>query len=171
MHARVLGFDPGTAHTGYSLITGTISKTHKEKPQLSGSWGVLRTSIDDADVRGRIDILGKEMSALIEDLKPTHIAIEDFTEQGKIVGKTYKEMSWLTEHMRMVGRAHGYEVAIYENGYWKKQTIGIIHATKVQVQHYVLHHVMGAEVLTKLPKSKNHIWDSVGVGNCMYQSL
>ena len=171
MHVRILAFDPGTANMGFATLSGFVSPQSDTMPQLTNDWGILHTNVSEGDVRTRIDALGDGMAQLIERIQPTHVAIEDFTEQGKRVGKTYKEMAWLTEHLRMVGRALNYDIAIYENGYWKRKTLGIRGATKVQVQHFLRHHVQGSEALIHLPKNKNHIWDSVGVGYCLYTEL
>lgn len=162
---RILSFDPGTADTGWSLIEGVLRKEVK----LTQHFGVLKTSMEDGDVRTRIDMLGEEMRGLVVRLDPTHIVIEDFTEQGKLVGKTYKEMSWLTEHMRLTGRELGHEVTIYENQEWKKIAVGASRLSKDQVKHFVAHRVANAGALLK--GRPTHIWDSVGIGYAKYNEL
>lgn len=164
MKVRILGFDPGTANTGYGCIEGNSSEV-----KMTKHYGLLNTKKEDGEVRERIDTLGVMVRELVEIIKPTHIAIEDFTEQGKLVGKTYKEMAWLTEHLRMTTRELGYEVAIYENGEWKKQTMGVMRANKVQVQHFISHKIPGAK--EALRKQKDHVWDSVGIAYCKYTNL
>lgn len=162
---RILGFDPGTANTGYGLIEGVIN----DIPALTQSNGVIKTTVKDGDVRDRIDAIGDKMRYLISHTKPTHIAIEDFTEQGKRVGTTYKEMAWLLEHMRLVSREMGFEAQIYTNAYWKKVTMGSAHVNKLQIQHFVTHHVTGAGNLLK--KQPTHVWDSVAIANCTFTLL
>jgi Holliday junction resolvasome RuvABC endonuclease subunit len=161
---RILAFDPGTENCGYASILyegKTVGMTRH--------FGVIRTSKADGDVRQRIDIIGGNMRQLISVIKPEHVVIEDFTEQGKAVGKTYKEMAWLTEHLRMVGRSMGYEVTVYENGEWKKLALGVMRANKEQVKHYVKHTLPEAEELLK--RQPTHVWDSVGIGLAKYQTL
>ncbi len=109
------------------------------------------------------------MRELANTLDPTHIVIEDFTEQGKLVGKTYKEMSWLIEHMRLVSRELGHEATIYENAEWKKIAVGASRLNKTQVKHFVAHRVANAGVLLK--GRPTHIWDSVGIGYAKYIQL
>lgn len=168
---RILGIDPGTANCGYATIEGDLN-TGTAVLLPSRCYGVVNTSISEGNVRERIDRIGEDVKLIVrQHSKPTHIAIEDFTEQGKRVGKTYKEMAWITEHLRMIGRELGYDVDIYENGYWKKHTLGIMRASKDQVQHYLGHKVEGAERLRSLPKSYNHIWDSVGIAYCKFLLL
>lgn len=161
---RILSFDPGTAETGWSLVEGT-----EKELRLTEHFGVVKTSKEDGDVRFRIDRIGHEMRRLIEELAPTHVVIEDFTEQGKRVGTTYKEMSWLIEHMRMVGREMDHVVTIYENAEWKQLAVGASRLNKDQVKHFVAHRVADAGVYLK--GRPTHIWDSVGIGYAKYKQL
>lgn len=151
---RVLGVDPGTANTGYALLEGDQILT----------FGLLKTDTTDGSVRARIDMIGDALQKIIKEWAPSVLAVEDFTEQGKMVGKTYKEMSWLTEHFRLLGKFLGIQTVIYKNGEWKKRTLGIHRATKQQVQHYVGRHLPEAERILK--KAPSHVWDAVGIALC-----
>lgn len=164
---RILSFDPGTAAMGWSLLDGDLTAASVE---LTEHFGVLRSSKQDGDVRSRIDSLGGSFDALIHAHHPTHVVIEDFTEQGKLVGKTYKEMSWLTEHLRLIGRSAGFEVTIYENAEWKKIATGAGRLSKDQVKHFVAHQVGQAQ--RRLGKrTPTHVWDSVGMGFAKFKQL
>ena len=162
----ILSFDPGTANLGYAAIVGNAQTS---EVRVGNYFGVFKTNkwLDGSEVavRERIDALGTDVSTLIKDVKPTFIAMEDFVEQGKRVGKTYKEMSYLTEHLRLVCRSLGYEVVIYANGIWKRKTLKATNASKIQVQHYIKHTVQDTE---KILKSPDHVWDSVGIGYCRW---
>lgn len=160
----ILAFDPGTADTGWALLNGELD----DAIALTTHFGVLKTTQQDGDVRSRIDRIGEQMRSLIRVHSPTHIVIEDFTEQGKRVGKTYKEMSWLIEHMRLIGREEGFEVTIYENAQWKKLAVGASRLSKDQVKHFVGHLVQNTKVLQGKP---THVWDSVGIGYAKYIDL
>lgn len=164
---RILGFDPGTANTGYALLQGDIPSKVVE---LTNHFGVLRTKKEDGDIRSRIDQLGSDMKKLIAQLQPAHVVIEDFVEQGKLVGKTYKEMAFLIEHMRLAGREMGYEVTIYENGEWKKIAIGAYRLNKEQVKHFVAHNVKNAKEFLG-SRTATHVWDSVGIAYAKYKQL
>jgi Holliday junction resolvasome RuvABC endonuclease subunit len=120
-------------------------------------------------VRDRIDEIGNDFRTLVAEHQPDYIAIEDFTEQGKFVGKTYKEMAWLTEHFRLVGRELGLEVDVYENGYWKKELTGAMRLNKAQVQHYVSTRIPQAR--KELAKQPDHVWDAVAIGLCKFHLL
>jgi Holliday junction resolvasome RuvABC endonuclease subunit len=161
----IIGLDPGTAHTGYSCLLGDLSSGCIT---LEG-FGMLKTKKADGEVRERIDTLGDGLRKLAGEFGASHIALEDFTEQGKLVGKTYKEMSWLTEHFRMVGRELGAVTEVYENGYWKKVLLKAARANKAQVEHYVRHRLPESGAL--LNKAPNHVWDSVAIGICMFHLL
>lgn len=155
---KILGIDPGTANTGY----GVVQKTSKGYSLVA--YGLIRTTPKEGDVRERIDRIGEHLANIITEFQPDVIAIEDFTEQGKLVGKTYKEMSWITEHFRMLCKQFGYEALILKNGEWKKKTLGIMRANKKQVMHYVGRMIPKAKELLKT--EKDHVWDSVGIALC-----
>jgi Holliday junction resolvasome RuvABC endonuclease subunit len=169
MKVRILSFDPGTASTGYAVLHGnTIPKTTEDL----FAFGMIRTRKvkgGSSEVRERIDEIGQRLRQLVTEYRPTHIAVEDFTEQGKIVGKTYKEMAWLTEHFRLVGRELGIATAVYENGFWKRELTGAMRLNKAQVQHYVSHRL--PKTVKQLAKQPDHVWDSVGVGLCCWNLL
>jgi Holliday junction resolvasome RuvABC endonuclease subunit len=130
---------------------------------------MITTKKSFGSVRERIDHIGNRVKELIEVVHPTHIAIEDFTEQGKFVGTTYKEMAWLTEHFRMIGREVGIEVTLYENGVWKKKLMGASRVNKNQVQHFISHALPNSA--DHLKGRPDHVWDSVGVGLCKWKEL
>ena len=162
----ILAFDPGTANLGYMVLRGNPKTS---EVQVTSSYGVFRTNKwvkgVEALPRDRLDILGTYIRALINVSKPDFIAMEDFVEQGKRVGKTYKEMSYLIEHLRLMCRAEGYEATIYSNGAWKKKTLGATNASKIQVQHFVRCKIKGTECLSSEP---DHVWDSAGIGYCRW---
>lgn len=164
---RILAFDPGTASTGYGCIQGNIRTL--EAKVITDFCGVIKTSITDGDVRKRIDDIGKEFKLLIEMTKPSHVVIEDFTEQGKQTGKTYKEMSWLIEHLRMAGREVGHEITIYENAEWKRIATGSKGLNKDQVKHFVSHKLKGTEGFKK--RTATHVWDACGIAYAKLKEL
>ena len=167
---RILALDTGTANTGWSLLQCDLATSTVRIIE----FGLIRTEKwekdgTEANIRDRIDEIGGLYTLLINRLKPDYIAIEDFIEQGKFVGKTYKEMAFLTEHLRVVGKSNGYDVIIFENGFWKKTIMKATRANKQQVQHFITHAI--PESATLLRKAKDHVWDSVGVGYCLYTLL
>lgn len=162
---RILAFDTGTANTAGALLVGNL----KHGTVDFGGFRMITTKKEFGSVRERIDFIGNEVRELIRQSEPTHMAFEDFTEQGKFVGKTYKEMAWITEHFRLIGREMGLPTSIYENGAWKKRTLKAMRASKEQVQHYLTHKLPG--IGSKLAKQPNHVWDAVGIGYCQWLDL
>lgn len=156
MKVKILAFDPGTANCGFGCLEGDETDVRATRV-----FGVIRTKKADGDVRKRIDIIGERAKSLISDVNPTHIVIEDYTEQGIRSGKNYKELAWLTEHLRLVARGMGYEPTIYENRAWKKIALGVGHTNKQQVKHYVRHAIPNIELL--LNRAPDHVWDAFGM--------
>ena len=66
----VLGIDPGTAITGYGLVTdrgeGTVAVAH----------GVITTP-SDLSLPDRLVMIQRELSAIIEHYRPDHAAVEE----------------------------------------------------------------------------------------------
>lgn len=164
---RILGFDPGTANLGWARLDGHLGTGHI---QATEHFGVAKTSLSDGDYRQRIDLLGEWFMETIECHKPTHIVIEDFTEQGVVTGTVYKEMATLIEHMRMVCRMLGHEATIYENAEWKKIATGSKGLNKDQVKHFVAHKIPQAKELYK-GRTVTHVWDSAGIGYAKFKQL
>jgi Holliday junction resolvasome RuvABC endonuclease subunit len=163
---RILGYDPGTAFTGYALVGGSIGKS----VELLPDFGVIKTTKADGDVRTRIDMIGNQVRDHIQELRPTHVAIEDFVEQGVDAGTTYKDMATLIEHLRMVCRYNGIEATIYPNAEWKKIAVGTKGLNKKQIQHFVSHRLPKAsELLTG--RTATHVWDSAGIAYAKYIEL
>lgn len=166
----VLGIDPGTANLGYAALL----YSYKENTASVFAYGVITTHKwnegTEVPVRDRIDSLGRSVLQLIASLKlegyPIFVAIEDFVEQGKLVGKTYKEMAALTEHLRTLVSTEA-ELRIYSNRAWKLNTIGIGTANKAQIKHYVQHHIDAAP----LNKEPSHVWDSVCIAYSLLQDI
>jgi len=163
---RILAFDPGTASTGWGIYEGNISSG--ELRFIDG--GVIESSKVVGDIRKRVDRIGGSVKMLIQALAPTHVTIEDYTEQGVASGTTYKDMSILIEHMRMICRIEGYEASIRTNAEWKRIAVGTGGLNKTQIQHFVKHHVKGIEVLGSRKKD-THIWDTAGIAYAEFTML
>lgn len=152
---RILSFDPGLANTGHALLwSGDYGDLVDKR-----FCGVIRTEKEPLTDRERIDAVGVEAWAFINHIKPTAIAIEDWTYMGK-KGKQESIMPVLVEHLRMVAKGFGVPVFVYANAEWKKMTLKAGGANKDQIKHYVSRRVANPDVLDRLPQ---HIWDAVGI--------
>lgn len=163
---RILAFDPGTANMGYAVLEGNIKENWL---RLEGG-GVIGTTKAHGDIRERVDRLGELVVGNIEAAKPSHIVIEDFIEQGVKSGTTYRDMSILIEHMRMLCRFEGFEATIYTNAEWKVLASGVRGLNKKQVQHLVKHNIEGTERLGDR-QIDTHIWDCAGIGYAKFKEL
>lgn len=161
----ILAVDPGTANLGYVVLRGNLAT----KAVFIACFGVLKTQKVDGSIRERLDLLGGQVKDIIAKEKPAYFVMEDFIEQGKRVGKTYKEMAFLTEHLRLVGSMCSVPTTIYTNARWKKLTLKSSGVNKLQVQHYVSHKLIGSAAL--LGKAPSHVWDSVAIGYCKWLEL
>jgi crossover junction endodeoxyribonuclease RuvC len=69
--ARILGIDPGLQLTGYGCIDCPAST---DQPQLV-EGGVIRLNRRD-DLAVRLDVLHRELTSVITELRPDHIVVE-----------------------------------------------------------------------------------------------
>lgn len=165
-YVKILGIDPGTASTGIGLIDGNIRTC---EAFVVPDWcKTIKTSIEDGDVRERIDAIGIEIANIVTCTTPDFVVIEDFTEQGKRTGTVYKEMSWLVEHLRMTCR-HLADTTIYENAEWKKLATGSKGLNKEQVKHFVANKISGTEAFKK--RTPSHVWDACGMAYAKLKQL
>lgn len=165
---RILAFDPGTASMGYGTIEGNLATAEVTAKK---HFGVLKSSLEDGEVRKRIDLLGAEYLNLLHVIHPTHVVIEDFTEQGSRTSRTiYKDMGSLIEHLRMAGRSMGYDVSIFDNAFWKKTATGSSGLNKDQVKHFVAHKIPKAKELLG-SRTANHVWDAYGIAYAKFKQL
>ena len=67
---RVLGVDPGTAITGYGIVEDGPAGTR------SLAYGVIRTASDQLHPE-RLQVIYREISALIKEWQPTTAAVEE----------------------------------------------------------------------------------------------
>ena len=68
--ARILGIDPGLQLTGYGCIDCPAST---DQPQLI-EGGVIRLNRRD-DLAVRLDVLHRELTSVITELRPDHIVV------------------------------------------------------------------------------------------------
>lgn len=167
---RIIGIDPGTENFGYALLEGSINAQEPDRSTcVLRDCGVWKSGASEGDVRTRIDRLTGRLHGYRQQVAAAYIASEDFTEQGRAVGKTYKEMSWLTESIRQLGREPGVTVDLYENADWKQFLMGARQATKQMVQHYIRHSFpQASEVLNGFP---DHTWDAAAIACTKFKRL
>jgi Holliday junction resolvasome RuvABC endonuclease subunit len=170
MPIKILGLDPGLAHTGWCLIYG-------ENEPSADHYGVLETvkwadkeRTFEVPMRDRIDHISDNIQKLIARYEPHFLVMEDFTWRGS-KGVTGSQMPALIENIRVMGRVLGYDVAIFTTAQWKRLLLGNGTATKVQVQHCV-HKKLGLdEIFWDAHDKGGHIRDAMALGLTQWKKL
>lgn len=128
----VLGIDPGTAATGY----GVVSDNSRE-PRGSLSLiecGVIRTAPRDA-LAVRLLGIYDEVRAIIERHRPNALAIEDVFYAKNV--RTTVVLGHARGVVLLAAQQHGMAIAEYPPAEIKKAVVGAGAATKEQVQFMV----------------------------------
>lgn len=129
---RVLGIDPGLQLTGY----GCIDVTGRSSDVRLVEAGVIRLS-PRATIASRLDRLYKDLTELLDELKPSHMVVEQLFSHYAHV-----RTSILMGHARGVvllsAAQRGIELQEILPTAVKKAVTGRGHATKRQVQMAVM---------------------------------
>ncbi|MCA9385011.1 crossover junction endodeoxyribonuclease RuvC [Candidatus Dojkabacteria bacterium] len=127
----VIGIDVGTAITGWGVVE--IDTIQKSKYKVHG-YGVIRTEAK-FPMHIRLEQIHDELSALIKEFKPTHMAIEDlfFFKNQKTVIKVGQARGVIM----LTGTQAGLELFDYTPLQVKQAVSGYGRADKKQVQKMV----------------------------------
>lgn len=126
---RVLGVDPGLTRCGYAVLA----------PGPSGSarvlaLGVLRTD-KDSETPSRLAILQTDVEALLEEFRPTAVAVERVFFQNNV--RTAIAVAQASGVVLAAGARRGCDVAEYTPSQVKDTVAGWGGADKAQVQRMV----------------------------------
>ena len=128
----ILGIDPGLRITGYGLVS--VSLAGRGQPSLREA-GVLRMKAK-GDLAERLLELHTTLSALIDDLKPTHVAVEQLYAHYK-----HPRTAILMGHARgtilLAAAQRGLPVTNLASTMVKRTVTGNGHAAKSQVQRAI----------------------------------
>ncbi len=154
---RILGLDPGLASVGWGLIV------YPEGGPRDVRWGAIHTPASDPMPR-RLDQIHRTVAALIAELKPDAIAIEELffatnVKTAIVVAQARGVLVLATAHS-------GVEVAEYTPLQIKKAVSGQGRASKNQVQRMVA-------TLLGLPEipTPDHAADALAVALCHGHSV
>ncbi len=128
---KVIGIDCGIATTGWAVLEN--SKTNGQKPKVH-SYGVVKTPAGEP-MPLRLKTLYEELTSLIKEFKPDHIAIENlffFKNQKTII--TVGQARGVTI---LAGINSGLQVFDYTPLQVKMSVSGYGRAEKAQVQEMV----------------------------------
>ena len=127
MSEIVIGIDPGSRFTGYGIVKLVGNETH-----YLGS-GCIKTG--NGDLASKLKIIFDGVTALIEQFKPTSLAIEE-TFLSKNVQSTVK-LSEARASAIVAGANLGLAVYEYSPMQIKQAVVGYGWAAKEQVQYMV----------------------------------
>jgi crossover junction endodeoxyribonuclease RuvC len=125
---KILGIDPGTATTGFGLIT-------KEGPKLTKlDCGVISTP-KDLEMSERLNILYKDLQQIIKSHKPDAMAVEKLFFTNNIT--TAMTVSQARGIVLLVASQNNIPIAEYTPLQVKMSATGYGKATKKQVQEMI----------------------------------
>lgn len=135
----VLGIDPGTAITGYGLVSD-----EKGKKSLI-DYGVIRTPAG-MDMPSRLCKINRELNSLISRYNPDAAAIEELFYQKN--SKTVISVAQGRGVAMMTAAAAGLYVAEYTPLQVKQSVVGYGNADKKQVQ-LMVKHILGMDTMPR----------------------
>jgi crossover junction endodeoxyribonuclease RuvC len=133
----ILGIDPGLRITGYGLVStgGVRSRTGAPLGPALREAGVLRMKAK-GELHERLLELHTSLSALLDDLKPDHVAVEQLYAHYK-----HPRTAILMGHARgtilLAAAQRGLPVTSLASTMVKRTVTGNGHASKLQVQRAV----------------------------------
>ncbi|MCA9327028.1 crossover junction endodeoxyribonuclease RuvC [Candidatus Saccharibacteria bacterium] len=134
---RILGIDPGTGILGFGII-----ELHKGKPVLVDA-GVIRTPVHEDDAV-RLQTIYEELSDIIAETKPTHMAVEKlFFARNVTTAMTVAQARGV---VLLAGKQADLELYEYTPLQIKMAIAGYGRADKKQMQEMVRLHLNLAEV-------------------------
>jgi crossover junction endodeoxyribonuclease RuvC len=131
----VLGIDPGTAVTGYGLVSGSDGSDPVRRASQGGmrllECGVIRTRARDP-LPHRLHEIHEGVAELIARHRPTHLAVElEFHSRN---ARTTLALGHARGVVLLAGASAGLAIFEYAPAEVKKAITGTGSATKVQVQ-------------------------------------
>lgn len=149
---RVLGIDPGLRITGYGAVE--IRAGSIEPVLIDGGYIKLSAKKDIGD---RLEQLHRELTELIEEVKPQHLAVEKLYAHYK-----HPRTAILMAHARGVillcGRQNHVKVVDLPSTAVKKAIAGYGHASKEQMQRAVQ-----TQCRLKEPPSPHDVADAIAI--------
>lgn len=126
---NILGVDPGLTRCGYAILR-VVGKTDVSVVSL----GVLRTK-PECDLPGRLAEIGREIDDLLDEFKPSALAIERIFFQSNV--RTAMSVGQVSGVVMSAASRHGVEVVQYSPSEVKLAVAGWGGADKAQVQKMV----------------------------------
>lgn len=159
---RILGIDPGLRLTGYALLALNPTQPTAE-PELVEA-GVIRLD-GKQSVEDRLVVLHHDLTELIEQLKPTRLAVEQLYAHYKHP-RTAIIMGHARGVMLLAARQHNLIVEHLPSTEVKKAITGNGHASKEQIQ-------LAVQTTFNLPEppSPPDVADAIAIALCHTRRL
>ncbi|HBE77268.1 MAG TPA: crossover junction endodeoxyribonuclease RuvC [Firmicutes bacterium] len=148
----ILGVDPGTAITGYGLVS--YGGNHLKKV----TFGAIRTG-PELSLTGRLQHIYLELQKIIAEYKPDAIAVEELFFNKNV--RTALAVGHARGVMLLAAANAGYEVAEYTPLQVKLAVTGYGRAEKIQIQEMV----RVLLCLTEIPKPDDAA-DALAIAIC-----
>jgi len=151
---RVLGLDPGTAHTGFGLVTRDGDRL------VRLASGVLQ--LGSGTLAERLVRLHAGLERLIRTYTPTACAVEDLFHHRS--ARSALSLGHARGVCLLAAALHGLEVAEFAPSVVKKAVTGNGAARKQQVAYMV------ARILHEAEESSDHASDALAAAICMIEA-
>lgn len=134
---RILGIDPGIGTTGWGLIepAGDRCTLH--------AAGIIQT-VPNSPVAGRLEVLHREMLALLDTYEPDELAVEELFFSKNV--STGIQVSHARGVILLAAAQRNVPIFEYTPPQVKLAIVGYGNAKKGQVADMLIHHVTGAAV-------------------------
>ncbi|MBI4032785.1 crossover junction endodeoxyribonuclease RuvC [Candidatus Berkelbacteria bacterium] len=134
---RILGIDPGIGTTGWGLIEPGTDRC------LLHAAGIIQTT-PNSPVPGRLEVLHRELLALLDRYQPHELAIEELFFAKNV--STGIQVSHARGVILLAAAHRSIPVFEYTPPQVKQAIVGYGNAKKAQVADMLAHHVTGAQV-------------------------
>jgi crossover junction endodeoxyribonuclease RuvC len=151
---RVLGLDPGTAHTGF----GIVARDGERLARVAS--GVLH--LGSGTLPERLVLLHAELDRLIRSYAPTACAVEDLFHHRS--ARSALSLGHARGVCLLTAAQHGLVVSEYPPAVVKKALTGNGAAGKQQVAYMV------SRILREEPEASDHASDALAAAICLLET-
>lgn len=134
---RILGIDPGIGTTGWGLIEPGVDRC------VLHAAGIIQT-VPNSPVPGRLEVLHREVLALLERYQPAEVAVEELFFAKNVT--TGIQVSHARGVILLAAAQRRVPVFEYTPPQVKQAIAGYGNAKKSQVADMLTHHVTGAKI-------------------------
>ncbi|MDR1907625.1 MAG: crossover junction endodeoxyribonuclease RuvC [Holosporales bacterium] len=165
---RIIGIDPGLLHTGWGCVDAAAGVDVQGGRLKYVEHGVISVP-SSLHVAQRLKQIYTELSEVINELKPSHIAIEEvFVNRN---GESTMKLCMARGVVMLVPAIAGVDVFEYGANCIKKTVTGLGHADKSQVKTMVEYFLPALKVGDKNVRVRADGTDALAIAICHAQHL